>query len=119
MLVSYEMKSLLIFAILILTSCSSKNWRDASRESAGIAPKASELKEDIVQIYHARAFRWRGWFGIHPWIAWKKKDDKQYTVAQVTSWNIRRQGSAVRVEQDLPDRRWYDSFPHIIFEARG
>ncbi len=113
------MRSLLIFTFLILTSCSTKNWRDASRESVGIAPKASELKEDIVQIYHARAFRWRGWFGIHPWIAWKKKGDKQYTVAQVTSWNIRRQGTSVKVEQDLPDRRWYDSYPHIIFEARG
>jgi len=105
--------------ILILSSCSSKNWKEASRESIGIAPKASELKEDIVQIYYARAFSWRGIFGIHPWIAWKEKADDQYTVAQVTAWNVHRQGSAVSVEADLPDRRWFDSPPKVLYEARG
>ncbi|MCB0420597.1 MAG: DUF3750 domain-containing protein [Bdellovibrionales bacterium] len=85
----------------------------------GIAPLASELDDHIVQIYHARAFSWRGYFGVHPWIAWKKASDDQYTVAQVISWNLRRNGSAVDVSKDLPDRKWYDSSPHIIFEARG
>lgn len=115
------MKHLLItlLSVFILSSCSSKSWRDASRESTGIAPKASELKEDIFLIYYARAFSWRGWFGVHPWVAWKLKDEKQYTVAQVTSWNIRRQGKAVRIDQDLPDRKWFDSPPTQLLEIRG
>tara|TARA_R110002072_G_scaffold534_6_gene4053 strand:- start:226590 stop:227300 length:711 start_codon:yes stop_codon:yes gene_type:complete len=113
------MKIILLNVFILLSSCSSKSWREASRESIGIAPKASELKEDIVQIYYARAFAWRGAFGVHPWIAWKSIDDQQYTVAQVTAWNIRRQGTAVRVEQDLPDRKWFDSTPELMFEARG
>ena len=114
------MKNISLIILLLFTiSCSSKNWRTASRESAQIAPKAELLKEHIVQVYHARAFSWRGNFGVHPWVAWKRIEDSEYTVAQVTSWNIRRQGTAVRVEKDIPDRLWYDNKPTIIFEARG
>lgn len=108
-----------ILLTLTLLSCSSKSWREASRKSVGIAPKPQELKEDIVLIYYARAFNWRGYFGIHPWIAFKRKKDSQYTVAQVTSWNIRRQGTAINYQKDLPDRLWYDSYPTQLFEARG
>lgn len=113
------MKAMFLLLIVTLSSCSSKSWRDASRESANIAPKAEELKEDIVLIYHARAFKWRGYFGVHPWISFKRKSDSSYTVAQVTAWNIHYQGSAIRYEQDLPDRKWFDSHPHLLFEARG
>ncbi|MCR9204882.1 MAG: DUF3750 domain-containing protein [Halobacteriovoraceae bacterium] len=110
---------LILLSLFSLTNCSSKSWRDASRKSAGIAPLASELKEDIVLIYYARAFSWRGYFGIHPWISFKEKEAKQYKVAQVTSWNIRREGNAISYKTDLPDRLWYDSQPTLLFEARG
>lgn len=114
------MKIITFITLLLLTSCSSRrSWREASRESIGIAPKASELKEDIVQVYYARAFSWRGYFGIHPWIAWKEKSEAQYNIAQVTSWSVRRSGSSVSVIQDLPDRKWFDSDPTILFEARN
>ena len=106
--------------LFILSACSSNgSWRTASRESAGIAPKASELKESIIQVYGARAFSWRGYFGIHPWISWKKKDEKEYTVAQVVGWYLRRQGTAVSVANDLPDRHWYGNKPYILQTIRG
>ena len=110
------MKTIFITLLFIFSSCSSTDWRTASRESMGIAPKASELEEDILQIYYARAFSWRGFFGVHPWIAWKKKDENEYTIAQVTSWNLRRSGSTVQVYQDLPDRRWFGSDADLLFE---
>ncbi|MCB9091476.1 MAG: DUF3750 domain-containing protein [Halobacteriovoraceae bacterium] len=113
------MKYFSAIIFFILFSCSHKNWKEASRESIGIAPKAEELKEDIVQIYYARAFSWRGYFGIHPWVAWKKVEDSQYTVAQVTAWNLRRENTSVSVSQDLPDRLWFDSRPSVLFELRG
>ncbi len=115
------LKHFLFLSLITLCffSCSSKSWREASRKSVGIAPKAKELKEDIVLIYYARAFNWRGYFGIHPWVAFKRKKDIQYTVAQATSWNIRRQGIAINYQKDLPDRLWYDSYPTQLFEARG
>ena len=112
-------KYLTISLCFFLISCSSKNWREASRESVGIAPLAKDIKEDIVQVYYARAFSWRGNIGVHPWIAWKKKDDEQYTVSQVNSWNLRRENTTVSTRKDLPDRKWYDNDPYILFEARG
>ncbi len=103
----------------LLSSCSSKDWKSASRESAGIAVKAEDQKEDIFQVYYARAFSWRGYLGVHPWVAWKLSNEKKYTVAQVTSWNIRRSGSAISVENDLPDRKWFDNEPTILYEVKG
>lgn len=105
--------------LILLTSCSNKNWRTASRESAGIAPSPSELKESIVQIYTARAFSWRGNFTIHPWVAWKGKDEEDFTVAQVIGWRLNSDNSVVSVARDIPDRRWFDNMPEVIFEARG
>lgn len=113
------MKTLLLISLFFLSACSTKNWQNASRQSANMAPKASEINEDIVLIYHARAFAWRGYFGVHPWITWKKKNETQYTVAQVMSWNLRNEGTTVNVKKDIPDRLWYDSTPTLLFEARG
>lgn len=114
------MQILIIASLLFFSSCSSKSWRDASRESYGIAEKAEDLKEDIFQIYYARAYSWRGFFAIHPWVAWKKVEDAEYTVAQVSAWNLRRNGkSTVSVVNDLPDRLWFDHPPRIHFEKRG
>ncbi len=102
-----------------LLSCSSKSFRDASRESAGIAPKPWTLKEDIFQIYYARAFAWRGYFGVHPWVSWKEKNEEHYTVSQVTAWNLRHSKSTISTRKDIPDRLWFDSRPTLLFEARG
>ena len=113
------MKIQLILLFIFLASCSSGSWRDASRESTGIAPKPESLSEDIVIIYYARAFSWRGYFGVHPWIAWKEKDEETYTVAQVTSWQLRGGKSSVSVIKDLPDRRWFDSAPTELIHLRG
>ena len=110
---------LTLITFLLISSCSSKDWRSASRESAGIAVKAKDQKEDIFQIYYARAFSWRGYLAVHPWVAWKLENEDEYTVAQVTSWNIRRTGSAISVSKDLPDRKWFDNNPTILYEVKG
>jgi hypothetical protein len=108
-----------LFLILILLSCSSKSYRDASRESANLSPKPWTLKEDIFQIYYARAFSWRGYFGVHPWVTWKKTNEEHYTVSQVTAWNLRHSSSTIQTRTDIPDRLWFDSQPTLLFEARG
>ena len=38
----------------------SGDWRLATRESSGLAPAPETTREAVVQIYGARAFRWRG-----------------------------------------------------------
>lgn len=114
------MSPILALSFLTLTSCSTTNWQTASRESAKLAPRPEELNESIYQIYTARAFSWRGTFATHPWIAWKRKEDSQYSVAQVTSWALRRSDKmSLTVEKDIPDRYWYGHKPTLIFEARG
>lgn len=103
-----------------LVGCShSKSWKTADRSSAKIAPLPSEAPEAIVQIYTARAFSWRGYFGVHPWVSVKPKNAEQYTVYQVLGWNVRRGLSAVSVKKDIPDRIWFDKKPTLIFELRG
>ena len=111
-------KLILLLFIFLSTSCAS-DWRTASRESAGIAPKAEDVKEAMVQVYVARTMNWRGWFAVHPWISWKEENATQYTVAHVIGWRARRGLSTVVVEKDIPDRYWFGSKPEIVYEIRG
>jgi hypothetical protein len=39
-------------------------WRRASRASVGLAPDPAATPEAVVQVYAARAIRWRGCFGV-------------------------------------------------------
>jgi PBP1b-binding outer membrane lipoprotein LpoB len=50
----------LIFLALFLCACSpAQDWRDASRESAGIAPDPAATPEAVLQVYGADAWGWR------------------------------------------------------------
>ena len=97
----------------------SADWRTASRESAGLAPRPSDEPGAIVQIYAARAFNWRGLFGVHTWIATKPEYASAYTVHQVLGWNRWRGLSVVDSRTDLPDRYWYGARPWLVRELRG
>src|SRR5690554_1208802 len=65
------------------------SWQTASRDSANIAPKPSEAKEAIVQVYGARAWSWRGYFAVHTWVATKEEGADHYKVHEVTGWRQR------------------------------
>jgi len=110
---------LLISLLFLLTSCSTQDWRTASRASAGIAPDPVLTKEAVLQVYGASAWGWRGWFAIHTWIAAKPANAPGYTVYEVIGWRQRRGLPVVRIEQDLPDRYWYGERPRLIKEYRG
>lgn len=114
-------KSILLICFLIVTisGCASKDWRTASRESAGIAPVPSVTKEAVLQIYGASTWGWRGWFAIHTWIATKPTNADAYTVYEVIGWRQRRGLPVVRIEKDLPDRYWYGERPRLIKDVRG
>lgn len=104
---------------LFLLSCTNSDWRNASRQSSELAPVPSKFKDAIVQVYVARAFSWRGIFAVHPWIAWKNVDEKQYNVSEVVGWRVNRGLEAVVIRKDVPDRKWYGNTPEIIYEVRG
>lgn len=105
---------------LFFWSCSTdRDWRTASRDSAGIAPDPSRTDEAILQVYGADAWGWRGWFAIHTWIAAKRTGEDVYTVYDVVGWRAYQGRSVMRVFQDVPDRYWYGAKPRLLKEHRG
>jgi len=119
---SYQtMRKLLLISLIFLglTGCTSKEWRTASREPAGIAPDPATKREAVLQVYGASAWGWRGWFAIHTWIAAKPTNAAAYTVYEVIGWRQRRGLPVVRIEIDLPDRYWYGERPLLLKEIRG
>ncbi len=116
------MKTILLFtvAVLILSACSAgKDWRTASRESAGIAPDPQTTREAVLQVYGATTWGWRGWFAVHTWIAAKRTGEPFYTVYEVIGWRQNRGLPALRIDRDLPDRYWFGERPRLLKEHRG
>lgn len=95
------------------------DWRDAARHSAGLVAPASETPEAVVQVWAARAFSWRGVFGVHTWIATKAADADHYLVHEVMGWRARHGGSAVVTRRSEPDRFWFGAPPDLLAELRG
>jgi hypothetical protein len=95
------------------------SWRQASREPVGLAPDPATTSEAIVQVYAARTVRWRGYFGVHTWIAVKPSHADAYTVHEVLSWQLRRGSSSVVSRQRAPDARWFGNKPQLLAELRG
>ena len=114
------MRTILLLLILsAMTGCTARDWRTASRESAGIAPDPATTRQAVLQVYGAKTWGWRGWFAVHTWIATKPTDGAYYTVYEVIGWRQRQGLPVVRIEKDLPDRLWYGERPRLLKEFRG
>jgi hypothetical protein len=96
-----------------------QSWRTASREPAGLAPDPATTPEAVVQVYAARAIRWRGYFGVHTWIAVKPTGAQQFTVHEVMGYQTRRTGNGVRSSQRPADMYWYGNRPWLLADVRG
>jgi hypothetical protein len=121
---------LVLLLVPVYTACSAtwlkvsgqvrgSDWRTASREPAGLAPDAATTPEAVVQVYAARAVRWRGYFGVHTWIAVKRTDATAYTVHEVNGHRLRRTGTALVTSHREPDGHWYGNRPQLLAEKRG
>lgn len=106
--------------VLLISACSSTDWRTASREPAGIASLPSEDDRAIIEFYAADAFSWRGWFAVHPWVAIKTQNAVKYDVYEVIGWQVKRGLPAIRQHQtSTPDRYWYGSKPELLLSIKG
>lgn len=91
-----------------------RHWYEADRSSAGLAPAPAAHPGAVVQVYAARAFRWRGVLAVHTWVATKAPGARRYRVYQVTRWSPAAVASAA-----TPDRAWFGSAPRLLLDLRG
>jgi hypothetical protein len=110
----------IIWIVLLSSACTNSDWRSASRESAGIATSPSDDSRATIEFYAADAFSWCGWFAVHPWIAIKEGKATEYSVYEVTGWQVKRGLPAIRQYQTTtPDRYWYGSKPKLLLSIKG
>ena len=100
-------------------SSSAGGWRTASREPVGLAPDPALNREAIIQVYAARAYGWRGYFGVHSWIAAKRSNADAYTVYEVIGWRLRWGDTSVTIRERAADARWFGNAPELLSELRG
>ncbi len=95
-------------------------WQRSSQASTGQAPDPAVERGAVVQVYGARIVRWRGAFGIHPWIAVKRSGADHYTTYQIIGWRARNGGEAlVTTNGTQPDTHWFGAYPQLLAEHRG
>ena len=97
-----------------LTAGWPESWRTADWSSTQQAPDPLVEKEAIVQVYAARAGRWKGIFSVHSWIGFKPENAAAFTRFEVVGW-----GPPLRRNKYAVDARWYGNDPDIILEVRG
>ncbi len=105
--------------VLAGTGAAASDWRSASREPVGLAPDPALVREPVVQVYAARTWGLRGWFGVHTWVAVKPLDAPAYTVYEVIGWRLRYADSVLVVRNRPPDARWFGNEPELLAEKRG
>jgi hypothetical protein len=96
-----------------------QDWRTASREPAGLAPDPATTPEAVVQVYAARTVSWRGYFGVHTWIAVKRSGARQFDVHEVIGYRLRRTGTSVVSHNRAPDGHWFGNRPELLSDLRG
>lgn len=111
----------LLLAVLYLTfsgSISSAQWWAASRAPAGLAPDPRTTEEAVVQVYAARTVGWRGYIGVHTWVAVKRTRARQFTVHEVIGYRLG-SGNVVVASHRHPDGYWFGARPELLSDLRG
>jgi hypothetical protein len=93
--------------------------RSACRVPASFAPDPATTPEPVIQVCCARCLGWRGYFGVHTWIAVKPARAKAYTIYEVTYSHLRRRGSAVARRRRAPDQHWFGNVATLLADRRG
>jgi hypothetical protein len=100
-------------------SVNANDWRTAYRGPAGIAPDPAMTPEAVVQVYAARTVGWRGYAGVHTWIAVKRSNAPEFTVHEVIGYRLRRTGNVVVSSNRPADGYWFGAKPELLSDLRG
>jgi len=87
-------------------------------EAPRIAPDPMQVREAVVQVYGARAKGFKGWFGVHTWIAAKPTGAPGWTVYEVIGWRLRWSESVVVVRARNPEY-WFGARGELYADKRG
>lgn len=90
------------------------SWNTADWSATGMAPHPKTEKEAIIQVYAARAGRWKGIVAVHTWLIFKPKNGSSFTRYDVVGW-----GRPVRRNAFPVDGNWYSNRPEVIYEVKG
>jgi len=96
-----------------------KSWWELRRDSSEQAPSAAASNEAIIQVYAARAARWKGSLGVHTWVATKRSSDTHYTRLEVIGYSVSWGHDAVRIRSGSPDSYWYGNRPTLLRSISG
>jgi len=94
-------------------------WASGSGGTEQLAEDPTKTNDAIIQVYAARAARWRGSLGVHTWIAVKKSNEDFYTRLEVIGYALRWGNQTVQMRRGQPDRNWYGNPPDLLRELRG
>ncbi|MCB1970601.1 MAG: DUF3750 domain-containing protein [Geminicoccaceae bacterium] len=95
------------------------HWSSARWDSAGSAPDPTAEREAIIQVYGARAWGWRGIFGMHTWIAIKRENAPIFERYEVVGFGVSGGARAVRRNRYPVDAYWAGNAPVLLGEIRG
>jgi hypothetical protein len=109
----------LIAALMALPFLRVGDWRTASMEPVGLAPDPAQTRDAVIQVYGARTWGWKGYFGVHTWVAVKPANAKAYTVYEVIGWRLRWGNTVLVVRDRAPDERWFGAVPELLADRRG
>jgi len=124
----FRLSVLAAMLFMLQTGCSltnhiantqSKTWWELRRDSSGQAPDPTQTTDAVIQVYAARAARWKGTLGVHSWIAVKQSDAPRYTRIEVLGFNLFWKDRTVNFSTRSPDSYWFGSKPWLLREIRG
>src|SRR5690606_25779865 len=75
--------------------------------------------EAVIQVYAARTWGWKGYFGVHTWVAVKPTRAPAYIVYEVIGWRLRWGDSVLVARTRAPDARWFGADPELLVDRRG
>lgn len=119
LLISIALPALAAVAAHALDGSKATDWRTARRDSTGLSPDPATTPEAVIQVFAARAFRWRGALGVHTWFAVKTTGEDTFTRMEVIGFGVDRGAAAVRLSPGVPDGYWFGNHPWLLRDIRG